>query len=79
MLPWTEYLFGVLIAAYREFEARLGTLTVARGAETPMVYRIRRGDPCGRPAAPPTGESEGDHKGRPYGMDNPGRSCAPVY
>lgn len=37
LLPWTEYLLGTLIAAYREFEARVGTLSSARGAKTEMV------------------------------------------
>lgn len=35
--PWTQYLLGTLIAAYREFEARVGTLSSARGAKTGMV------------------------------------------
>ena len=35
--PWTQYLLGTLIAAYREFEARVGTLSSARGAKTEMV------------------------------------------
>ena len=37
LLPWTEYFLGVLIAAYKDFENRVGTLTVARGAKTQMV------------------------------------------
>ncbi len=35
--PWMEYLLGTLLAAYREFEARVGTLSSARGAKTEMV------------------------------------------
>ncbi|MFW5652803.1 MAG: Fic family protein [Planctomycetota bacterium] len=35
--PWTEYLLGTLIAAYREFEGRVGMLTTSRGAKTEMV------------------------------------------
>jgi len=35
--PWTGYLLGTLIAAYREFEARVGTLSSVRGAKTEMV------------------------------------------
>lgn len=35
--PWTEYLLGTLIAAYREFEGRVGLLTSSRGAKTEMV------------------------------------------
>lgn len=38
LLPWWEYLLGVnLLAAYREFEARVGQVTSARGAKTDMV------------------------------------------
>ncbi len=35
--PWAGYLLGTLLAAYREFEARVGTLSSARGAKTEMV------------------------------------------
>ena len=35
--PWTEYFLGTLLAAYREFESRVGTLSTARGAKTEMV------------------------------------------
>ena len=35
--PWTEYLLGTLLAAYREFEERVGALSSARGAKTAMV------------------------------------------
>ena len=35
--PWTEYLLGTFLAAYRDFEARVGTLSSARGAKTNMV------------------------------------------
>jgi Fic family protein len=37
LLPWTEYFLGVLVAAYRDFEQRVGLLTTARGAKTEMV------------------------------------------
>ena len=37
LLPWTEYFLGVLLAACREFEARVGTLAGARGTKTQMV------------------------------------------
>jgi Fic family protein len=47
LLPWTEYLLGVLIAAYREFEARVGTLTVARGAKTQLILEAVRRLPDG--------------------------------
>ena len=42
LLPWTEYLLGVVIAAYKELEDRAGTLTVARGAKTEMVLATIR-------------------------------------
>ena len=35
--PWTEYFLGMLTAAYREFEGRVGLLTSSRGAKTEMV------------------------------------------
>ncbi len=35
--PWTEYWLGTLLAAYRELEGRVETLTSARGAKTEMV------------------------------------------
>jgi len=37
LLPWTEYFLGVIIAAYREFEARVGALSTTRGAKTQMI------------------------------------------
>ena len=38
ILPWWDYFLGVmLLAAYREFEKRAGTVTTARGAKTAMV------------------------------------------
>lgn len=37
LLPWTEYLLGVMLAAYRRFEERVGSLTTARGAKSQMV------------------------------------------
>jgi Fic family protein len=36
-MPWLRYFWGVLIAAYKEFEARVGTLRSGRGAKTDMV------------------------------------------
>jgi Fic family protein len=42
LLPWTEYFLGVLVAAYREFEQRVGLLTTARGAKTEMVLEAIR-------------------------------------
>jgi Fic family protein len=35
--PWTEYLLGVIIRAYREFEGRVGTVSQPRGAKSEMV------------------------------------------
>ena len=35
--PWWEYFLGALTAAYKEFEARVGTLTSAKGAKREMV------------------------------------------
>lgn len=37
--PWWEYFLGMLTAAYNEFEARVGTITSARGAKREMVRR----------------------------------------
>jgi len=37
LVPWTEYLLGTFVAAYRTFESRVGTLTTARGAKSEMV------------------------------------------
>jgi Fic family protein len=35
--PWWEYSLGILIAVYREFEERVGTITRARGAKTALI------------------------------------------
>jgi Fic family protein len=35
--PWWNYFVGMLIAAYKEFEERVGTITSARGAKRQMV------------------------------------------
>jgi Fic family protein len=35
--PWTEYLLGVIMAAYRELEQRVGQVTSARGAKRHMI------------------------------------------
>jgi hypothetical protein len=41
--PYINYVLYVLKVAYREFEERVGALTVARGAKTSMVlYGIER-------------------------------------
>jgi Fic family protein len=35
--PWLNYFWGVLIAAYKEFEKRVGTIQTARGSKTELV------------------------------------------
>lgn len=35
--PWWNYFLGMLTAAYKEFEGRVGTITSARGAKREMV------------------------------------------
>jgi Fic family protein len=35
--PWLNYFWGVLIAAYREFEDRVGTIQSSRGSKTELV------------------------------------------
>lgn len=35
--PWLEYFLGTLIAAYKEFEARVGTISSAKGAKRELV------------------------------------------
>jgi len=45
--PWLNYFWGVLIAAYKEFEERVGTIQTARGSKTERVRSAvlrRRGD-----------------------------------
>ncbi|MGH9853848.1 MAG: Fic family protein [Blastocatellia bacterium] len=42
LTPWMEYFLGLLIAAYREFEERVGILTTARGAKTQMILEAVR-------------------------------------
>jgi Fic family protein len=37
LAPWTDYLLGTLIAAYREFEGRVGTVSGSRGAKSELV------------------------------------------
>lgn len=45
LLPWIEYFLGLLIAANREFENRVGELTTTRGAKTQMILNALRGLP----------------------------------
>lgn len=35
--PWLDYFWGVLLRAYREFEERVGTLSMGRGSKTQQV------------------------------------------
>ena len=35
--PWWNYFLGMLTAAYKEFEGRVGSITSARGAKREMV------------------------------------------
>jgi Fic family protein len=35
--PWVDYFLGVLIAAYNDFEARVGTISSAKGAKRMLV------------------------------------------
>jgi len=35
--PWLNYFWGVLLAAYKEFEERVGTIQTARGSKTRLV------------------------------------------
>lgn len=35
--PWTDYFFGTLLAAYKEFEDRVGELRTQRGAKTQRI------------------------------------------
>lgn len=37
ILPWTEYLLGTILAAYREFEGRFGRISSGAGSKTDMV------------------------------------------
>jgi len=43
--PWTEYFLGVLVAAHREFEDRVGAFKAPRGVKTEMVLNAVRGLP----------------------------------
>ncbi len=37
VLPWLTYFWGMLLRAYKEFEARVGTVTTGRGAKTEQI------------------------------------------
>jgi len=45
ILPWWRYSFGVLIAAYKEFEDRVGVVRASRGAKTAWVLDAIKGLP----------------------------------
>jgi len=38
--PWWEYFTGTLIAAYKEFEDRVGSITSAKGAKRELVHQV---------------------------------------
>ena len=38
--PWLEYLLGILLVAYREFEGRVGLVAGGRGAKTAAIERF---------------------------------------
>jgi Fic family protein len=40
--PWTNYLLGVLNAAYKEFESRVGTVAVGRGSKAERIKQFVR-------------------------------------
>jgi Fic family protein len=42
LLPWWEYFLGVLLAAYRDFEHRVGETGAPRGAKRNLVLRVVR-------------------------------------
>jgi len=40
LLPWWEYFLGLLIAAYGDFENRVGMISTGRGAKSALVRRM---------------------------------------
>ena len=40
LLPWWEYFLGVVLAAYREFEQRVGMVTRGRGSKREIVFDV---------------------------------------
>lgn len=40
IIPWIEYFYGIVLAAYKEFETRVGNLTSSRGAKSSLVLDI---------------------------------------
>lgn len=49
VMPWTGYLWGVLVRAYREFEERVGAIREGRGSKTELIEQAvaRRTRPFG--------------------------------
>lgn len=43
IMPWTEYLLGTILAAYREFEGRFGRISTGAGSKTDMVLNAIEG------------------------------------
>lgn len=40
LAPWWDYLLGTILAAYREFESRAGTVETGRGSKSALVRRM---------------------------------------
>ncbi len=40
LVPWWEYILGVILAAYREFELRVGAVDAGRGSKSQHVRRM---------------------------------------
>jgi len=40
LMPWWEYFLGVMLAAYDEFESRVGMVTAGRGAKSSLVRQM---------------------------------------
>ena len=40
LLPWWEYFLGVMVAAYDEFESRVGKVSAGRGAKSGLVRQM---------------------------------------
>lgn len=40
LYPWWEYFIGIMLAAYREFENRVGMISTGRGAKTVLVRQM---------------------------------------
>lgn len=38
IFPWLNYFWGILIASYREFEARVGTIKKDKGSKTDQIH-----------------------------------------